>query len=1325
MDADILRKQIRKTLGSSKKFVALSEEDGDEQEEEEEDLNVVDSSDDDDDDDEGVNTTGDHDIAAVFTGSGVKRVSPTSSSASSRDQIKSRMEGNVLLSPDDELDVGHFMLSNHEKDDDENSENDKHVSHASVLDAWTKQIETSMSSIKQPNHKRCSSGDVFEDEESEGQSSAPAFGVQYAHVPVAAPSSATSPLTEETGTDDFVPAAQTREALENLGKTFLRVKHEAGIWLKNVLHKDDLFGNLDSMATDSFFEILKSGVLLCQVANKIIPDCIASFTEDFSTDTSFMVPLSERENIKKFTRACREAIHIPDSLLFEVGDLHNMQNMPKVLLSLRAVAEYARIHMGTEPVLHWQKTTTKIEMLEDEDIVLMASAEMSKMDSQTVHHMYAVEDTSKKLATRKLPSDVDEANFHEKKQVIQRNLALSTLSGRKPPISPPRSPVAPASGKSPPSSIAYSRGSSVGSDFDMSAVFSPTSPRQCRSHSPLAVSNAGVNSRPQTVEEWLDSIDMKSYYPKFAEEGWDDFETVLSMTEADLEEVGVKKKGHRRKISNALTALKTSTHDAAGMPVQSAGASSPERHIRQLSSSPRGAMAIGPALGVIGPRGLHVMDRKELYNKEMAWAHCRAKANVTMDLDDARSIWDELQQLKEFVSKDQHLQNFAPDVLRSIDDLIGLTDDTTRSLMPFEAPIAIDIGWDSIKIGYVFSVAPVLVPCVVGKYKPTETAQQRSTLSNAFSSGRHVFDQCHGVNNGSAPTVAALGLEYGNFVIRRAMHRGLDSITNPQVIEWDDLARLLDHAFRDILQANTERHPVLVIEPCQRWGTSERRKLADLLTEKHNTPALYFTPAAPLISFRSNLKSCVVVDLGESRVTASVVYNNRLVKDAVVHSPIGGLQLTELMMQTLNHEGYDFKTIFESRNPAKFVGIRHFMEVEIAREIKDRVCKVGNSYEEISVNAETLPRYLGDYLPRVCHGNTYINIGEPRVQVPEALFAPDIVRRDQFYRGGSLPHIIIEALSRCSETVAIASCATVVLSGGMANLPGLVGRLQKELNEAYAMEAKKPPRVILASEDDSDADPIFAAWQGGARVAVEHEFQSRWLAKELYQRKPDKILKDFEISEANGPFPLFSPDNALYKANRGVRGMKDLVSLLRQYAANEREQPQEGSMGINPRLQVFGQHQNTPKNASAKTILSTASSNDEGIEEPMSPRSLKNVIHEVAIVLQEKGCPENTILDVKMHLYSRYASQPPRFRPQPENVLLSLPEDHQRKLALYVDFEELREKSSKKKVPVVKKAIQSPPVGKRATEDKNNFFDDDEDDEDEDDHEDGIYAMAI
>ena len=62
------------------------------------------------------------------------------------------------------------------------------------------------------------------------------------------------------------------------------------------------------------------------------------------------------------------------------------------------------------------------------------------------------------------------------------------------------------------------------------------------------------------VEHWLDDLGLGQYAGAFAE-NFVDFETLPQLTTEDLEDLGVKAIGHRRKLLSAIESLRNDTAD--------------------------------------------------------------------------------------------------------------------------------------------------------------------------------------------------------------------------------------------------------------------------------------------------------------------------------------------------------------------------------------------------------------------------------------------------------------------------------------------------------------------------------------------------------------------------------------------------------------------------------------------------------------------------------------------------------------------------------------------------------------------------------------------
>jgi SAM domain (Sterile alpha motif) len=113
------------------------------------------------------------------------------------------------------------------------------------------------------------------------------------------------------------------------------------------------------------------------------------------------------------------------------------------------------------------------------------------------------------------------------------------------------------------------------------------------------------------ISDWLDKLGMSEYAEHFAENDID-FAILLELTDQDLEKIGIKSLGHRRKILRAIAALNATPASAspqqpsakppestprAGSPVSTAAAASGERrHITVMFCDLVGSTGIASQL---------------------------------------------------------------------------------------------------------------------------------------------------------------------------------------------------------------------------------------------------------------------------------------------------------------------------------------------------------------------------------------------------------------------------------------------------------------------------------------------------------------------------------------------------------------------------------------------------------------------------------------------------------------------------------------------------------------------------------------------------------
>jgi len=92
----------------------------------------------------------------------------------------------------------------------------------------------------------------------------------------------------------------------------------------------------EPVADGEFEEVLKNGVVLCKLMNKISPGAIPKFKEKG-------MPFILMENIQAFLKAAK-VYGVPDAEVFQTPDLFEARNIPQVVLCIYSLARTTQKH---------------------------------------------------------------------------------------------------------------------------------------------------------------------------------------------------------------------------------------------------------------------------------------------------------------------------------------------------------------------------------------------------------------------------------------------------------------------------------------------------------------------------------------------------------------------------------------------------------------------------------------------------------------------------------------------------------------------------------------------------------------------------------------------------------------------------------------------------------------------------------------------------------------------------------------------------------------------------------------------------------------------
>ncbi len=292
-------------------------------------------------------------------------------------------------------------------------------------------------------------------------------------------------------------------------------------------------------------------------------------------------------------------------------------------------------------------------------------------------------------------------------------------------------------------------------------------------------------------------------------------------------------------------------------------------------------------------------------------------------------------------------------------------------------------------------------------------------------------------------------------------------VEHGQIQDWDAMERIWHYTFYNDLRVNPNEHPILLTEPPLNKN-SNKEKMAELMFDTFNVPAMYISMQAILSLYASGRTTGIVVDSGDGVTHIVPVYEGFAISHAIHRADIGGRDVTDYLRRLLRQRGYSLTSSAER---------------EIVRDIKERLCYVALDPEKELKLAEKVSGMEKTYtLP---DGET-LTIGAERFMAPELFFNPGAIGSEEL----PLDEQIYQAITECDVDLRRDLYSNIVLSGGSTMFPGLKERLHKELTELVpeTMEVK-----IIAPPERR-----YSVWIGGSILSSLKTFAKLWVTKKEY-----------------------------------------------------------------------------------------------------------------------------------------------------------------------------------------------------------------------------------
>jgi len=348
---------------------------------------------------------------------------------------------------------------------------------------------------------------------------------------------------------------------------------------------------------------------------------------------------------------------------------------------------------------------------------------------------------------------------------------------------------------------------------------------------------------------------------------------------------------------------------------------------------------------------------------------------------------------------------------------------------------------------------------------------------------RTVFPTVVGYPKYSVVMPEAETLEY--YVGRDAIHmRGVLQLVWPLehaiVADWDAWEKLMYHLYYKELRVNPQDQAILITE-APLSPKDNRIRMAEILFETFGVPGIYVATQAILSLYAAGRVTGLVVDSGDGVTHIVPVQESYLLAHAVRRLNLAGRDITRYLAKLLTKRGIYFTSS---------------AEMEIARDIKEKLCYIAIDYKAELEKAKKIPKAVaGTYeLP----DGRVIELVEERFMAPEIMYNPMLIGLE----ARPLDELVLESIFATDIDVRAAMYSNIVISGGNTMLPNFAERLEKELKEIVPERAKDKVAI------DAPEERIYGVFIGGSILASLPAFKKIVVTKkEWSETGPESVLR--------------------------------------------------------------------------------------------------------------------------------------------------------------------------------------------------------------------------
>ena len=273
----------------------------------------------------------------------------------------------------------------------------------------------------------------------------------------------------------------------------------------------------------------------------------------------------------------------------------------------------------------------------------------------------------------------------------------------------------------------------------------------------------------------------------------------------------------------------------------------------------------------------------------------------------------------------------------------------------------------------------------------------------------------------------------------------------------------------------TDDHQVLITEASLN-PRENREKMTQLMFDKFNINAFYVGNQSVFSLYSIGKLSGIVLYSGDGVTHCDPIFEGYAIPHAIQRIDIAGRDVTNLLSKLLAEKG---------------VILNNSAELQIVREIKEKMCFVSSDYNtEINQNSSTEIYRLPD--------DNILDIGNERFRATEIMFNPELFG----YENPSIEKLAYNSIMNCDIDFRKYMIENVIVSGGNTMHPGFIERLNSELGKM--LNNFKDQNINLKVKGANERK--FSAWIGASILAGLSSFQQMWITKAEYEESGASVI---------------------------------------------------------------------------------------------------------------------------------------------------------------------------------------------------------------------------